>query len=92
MQTGSVQLMHAVNVHPTAEYTVATGAGDTPPGSFLGHFRYATTFDWVLIGIATLCAMITGYCQIHREFCDNLPSIDLLLRSRTHLMSQVLLL
>ena len=52
----------AGHVHPTAEYTVATGAGDTPPGSFLGLFRYATTFGWVLIGIATLCAMITGYC------------------------------
>ena len=84
--------MHAVNVHPTAEETAATGTGDIPPVSFLEIARYATTFDWVLIGIATLCAMITGYCQIHREFRDNLPSIDLLLRSRTHLMSQVLLL
>ena len=68
------------------------GRGTPLPVSFLGLFRYATTFDWVLIGIATLFAMITGYCQIHREFCDNLPSIDLLLRSQTHLMSQVLLL
>ncbi len=68
------------------------GRWTLPPVSFLKLFRYATTFDWVLIGIATLCAMITGYCQIHREFRDNLLSIDLLLRSRTHLMSQVLLL
>ncbi len=66
--------------------------GAPPPGELSGLFRYATTFDWVLIGIATLCAMITGYCQIHRDFGDNLPLIDLLLRSRTHLMSQVLLL
>ncbi len=64
---------------------------NTPLMSFLGLFRYATTLAWVLIGITTHCAMITGYCQIHREFCDNLPSIDLLLHSRTHLMSQVLL-